>query len=111
MTTPDHSTPQADVRLREETLQHMRDLMRDAVREGLRESVDDETIERFWAGALRILQRQATERAGRFVLGGVVGLLRRGALFVMLGWLVYALGGWTALAALAKVLWPSGGGS
>lgn len=98
------TTEHSEVRLREETLQHMRDLMREAVREGLRDTVNDEAIERFWAGGLTMLQRQATQHAGRFVLGGLIGILRKAGMFLALGGVVYAVGGWSALAALMKTL-------
>ena len=98
-----------EVRLREETLQHMQSLMRDAVREGVRELVTEENMHRFWGAGLAMLQAQATQHAGRFVLGGLLGLARKAALFVVLGGLVYAFGGWGALAALTKAIFTSGG--
>lgn len=100
---------QTEVRLREETLQHMQALMRDAVRDGVRELVTPENMEQFWSSGFQMLQKQATAQAGRFVLGGLVGLLRKASLFVLLGGLVYAVGGWSALATLAKALFSSGG--
>jgi hypothetical protein len=98
-----------EVKLREETLTHMKELMRDAVRDGLRESINEDVIEAFWAGGVKMLQRQATEHAGRFVLGGIMGIVRRISLFLVLGGIVYALGGWTALASLGKMLFNNGG--
>lgn len=98
-----------EVRLREETLSHLKEVMRDAVREGVRDLVTEETIEQFWAGGLGMLQKQATEHAGRFVLGGLWGLARKASLFLALGGIVYALGGWSALAALFKAMFSQGG--
>lgn len=98
-----------EVRLREETLKHMQVLMRDAVREGVRDLVTEQNIEQFWAGGLHMLQKQATQHAGRFVLGGLWGLARKASLFLLLGGMVYALGGWTALAALFKAMFSGGG--
>lgn len=100
---------QTEVRLREETLEHMKSLMREAVRDGLRDTVNDEAIERFWAGGLAMLQRQATQHAGRFVLGGLAGLFRKVGMFLVLGGVVYAVGGWSALASLGKTLFHGGG--
>jgi hypothetical protein len=105
MITP---TDHAEVRLRDETLQHMRDMMREAVRDGLKESINDEAIERFWAGGLALLQRQATQHAGRFVLGGLMGIVRKAGVFLVLGGVVYAVGGWSALAALFKTIFNGG---
>jgi hypothetical protein len=101
--------PVEEVRLREETLDHLKEVMRDAVREGVRDLVTEETIEQFWAGGLGMLQKQATEHAGRFVLGGLWGLARKASLFMALGGIVYALGGWSALAALFKAMFSQGG--
>lgn len=98
-----------EVRLQEETLQHMQSLMREAVRDGVRDLVTQETIEQFWAGGLSMLQKQATEHAGRFVLGGLWGIARKASLFLVLGGAVYALGGWSALAALFKAVFSQGG--
>jgi hypothetical protein len=98
-----------EVRLREETLDHLKAVMRDAVREGVRDLVTEETIAAFWSGGLTMLQQQAAQHAGRFVLGGLWGLFRKASLFLLLGGAVYALGGWTALAALAKALFSQGG--
>lgn len=98
-----------EVRLREDTLQHMQVLMRDAVREGVRDLVTEQTIEKFWAGGLNMLQKQAAQHAGRFVLGGLWGLARKASLFILLGGAVYAFGGWAALAALFKAVFSSGG--
>lgn len=99
----------SEVRLREETLQHMQGLMREAVREGVRELVTPETVEQFWLSGLQALQKQATQQAGRVVLGGLVGLARKAGVFLLLGGIVYAIGGWSALATLAKALFSSGG--
>jgi hypothetical protein len=104
------TTPKVEeVRLREETLAHLQGVMREAVREGLIDAINDVAIERFWAGGLAMLQRQAAQHAGRFVLGGLMGIARKASLFLILGGVVYALGGWTALAALAKTVFQSGG--
>lgn len=105
-------TDRADeVRLSEETLQHMQTLMREAVKHGAKDLVTEQTIEQFWAGGLNMLQKQATQHAGRFVLGGLWGLTRKAGVFLVLGGVVYAIGGWTALAALFKAVFSSGGGT
>lgn len=98
-----------EVRLRDETLEHMKDLMRDAVREGVRDLVTEENMHRFWGAGVTMLQAQATQHAGRFVLGGLLGLVRKAAFFLVLGSMVYAFGGWGALAAMVKALFTSGG--
>jgi hypothetical protein len=92
------------VRLTDTTLAHLESLMAGAVQKGISDAMTEETAEKFWAAGLTVLQRQATQRAGRFVIGGLAGLLRKASLFVLLGGVVYAIGGWSALAGLFKAL-------
>lgn len=103
-----HDQPD-EVRLTESTLQHVKGLVADAVREGIEESMTDENAERFWAAGVRVLQKNATESAGRVVIGGIKGVASRLFLFVLLGGLVYAIGGWGALAGFFKTLFHTGG--
>lgn len=85
-------------------------LMKRSVADGIREVVrDPEALEAFWGGAATVLQRQARERTGGFVLGALSGLLSRVWLFVLLAGIVYALGGWAALGKLWAALSPEGG--
>jgi hypothetical protein len=85
-------------------------LMRRSVANGIREVVQDpEVLEAFWGGAATVLQRTARERTGGFVLGALGGLLSRVWLFVLLGGIVYALGGWSALGKLWASLSPPTG--
>ena len=105
---PERSKP-AEVRLTQETIDYMTLLVQQAVSEGIKGAMTEDTAQRFWSAGLTTLQKQATQHAGRMVLGGISGLLRKGAVFVLLGGLVYALGGWGALAKLAKVLFSGGG--
>ena len=87
----------------------MKTAIKEAVREGIRESVTPELAEQFWGAGLDMLQKQATEHAGRFVIGGIMGLTKKLALFLLLGSMIYAIGGWSALANLFKVLFHQGG--
>lgn len=75
----------------------LRDEMRIAVAEGIAAAMTDEAAERFWAKGLEVLQRQATERTGRLVLGGLMTLAKR--LFWVSVFLaaIYSIGGWTAV--------------
>ncbi|ADV01254.1 hypothetical protein [Alicycliphilus denitrificans] len=99
----------AEVRLTQETIDYMTLLVQQAVSEGIKGAMTEETAQQFWGAGIAVLQRQATHHAGRMVMSGITGLLRRGAVFVVLGGIVYALGGWTALAKMAKVLFTAGG--
>lgn len=98
-----------EVRLTDETIQYLEDRIASAVGTGIKNAMTEDTAAAFWAAGLTVLQRQATDHAGRFVLGGLWGLARKAGLFLMLGGIVYALGGWSALAALAKAIFSSGG--
>ena len=78
----------------------LRDEMRDAVREGIAAAMTDENAERFWSKGLEVLQRQATQRTGQFVLGGLTQVAKK-LLWVGLFMLaVYSIGGWTLLKSV-----------
>ena len=96
--------PAAEVRLTDETIQYLREQMKTAVSEGIASAINEETAEAFWSAGLTVLQKQAQQHAGRFVIGGLWGLARKLGLFLMLGGIVYAVGGWSALAGLAKTI-------
>lgn len=97
-----------EVRLTDETIQYLEDRIASAVGTGIKNAMTEDTAAAFWAAGITVLQRQATDHAGRFVLDGLWGLARKASLFLMLGGIVYALGGWAALAALIKALFSSG---
>ncbi len=105
--TPDRRA--TEVRLTDETIVYLEERIGAAVSTGIKNAMTEDTAAAFWAAGLSVLQRQATDHAGRFVLGGLWGLARKASLFLMLGGIVYALGGWSALAALAKAIFSSGG--
>lgn len=73
--------------------------MRDAVGHGLRDAVADPQL---WEAAGKAMREQAQSAAGGWLLGGVGALGKRVAWIVAIGAGVYALGGWSALAALIK---------
>ncbi len=109
MTEPAHHAterrkPVAEVRLTDETIAYLEERIAAAVGNGIKTAITEDTAVAFWSAGLAALQKQATQHAGRFVLGGIWGLLRKASLFFMLGGIVYAVGGWAALAALAKTI-------
>lgn len=109
MTEPAHHAterrkPVAEVRLTDETIAYLEERIAAAVGNGIKTAITEDTAVAFWSVGLAALQKQATQHAGRFVLGGIWGLLRKASLFFMLGGIVYAVGGWAALAALAKTI-------
>lgn len=82
--------------------------VKEAMNEWTRESLfTKEHLEIFWATAFDVLQEKAQEHTGKFVFSSLGGLLNKVALFLLIGGLVYAAGGWTALASLAKSLFVS----
>lgn len=104
--TVDHSERRrpAEVRLTDETIEYLETRIAAAVEKGIKWSMTEDTAAAFWVAGLNVLQEQASEHAGRFVLGGLWGLLRKASLFMMLGGIVYAIGGWSAMAALFKAI-------
>lgn len=97
-----------EVRLTPETLDYLDKRVSQAVRDGISSSFNEENAKLFWTAGLNLLQEQASTHAGRFVLGGLWGLLRKLSMFLLLGGIVYAVGGWTALLKLWNVLFSSG---
>ncbi|MGP1680842.1 MAG: hypothetical protein ACTS8S_00755 [Giesbergeria sp.] len=94
----------AEVRLTDETIEYLEKRIAAAVQTGIKGAMTEATAAAFWVAGLKVLQGQASERAGRFVLGGLWGLVRKAGLFLMLGGIVYAVGGWAALAGFFKVI-------
>lgn len=93
-----------EVRLTDETIAYLEKRISVAVSTGLKSAMTEETATAFWLAGLNALQHHAAEHAGRFVLGGLWGLVRKIGMFLALGGVIYALGGWSALAALAKAI-------
>ncbi len=93
-----------DVTLTPETMAFLEQRMAAAVQAGIEAAMTEETAQAFWGAGIRVLQKSASEHTGRFVIGGVWVLARKVSAFVLLGALVYSLGGWTALAKLWQVL-------
>ncbi len=83
----------AEVRLTQETIDYMTLLFQQAVAEGIKSAVTEDMAARVIAAGLTALQRQATEHAGRVVMGGIVGLARIQRVFVQL----QAFGGWDTI--------------
>ena len=76
-----------------------------ALQQGLISAASDPDT---WAAMVRGA-RSATERhAGRWVLGSVWAMTRKGLLLLALGMIVYSVGGWTALTALFKSAFAAG---
>ncbi len=105
--TPLHRV--AEVRLTDETIEYLEQKIAQAVRDGIAGAITEDAAARFWGAGLTVLEKQATAQTGKLVLSGLSGLVSKGFLFLLIGGLVYAVGGWTALAGLLKALFHSGG--
>lgn len=86
----------------------LRDEMKTAVAEGISEALTDEAAERFWAKGLEVMQRQAQERAGRFVLSGLGAMLKRLLWVGVFVLAAYSVGGWTLLKTIWLAVAPKG---
>jgi hypothetical protein len=75
----------------------LRDEMRTAVSEGLEAVLTNEAV---WAKVFLVLQQQATERTGRFVLGGLTAALKKALWVGAFAMIAYSIGGWTLLKAI-----------
>lgn len=93
-----------EVRLTAETIAYLNEQVRLSVAEGISDAMTKENAKAFWAAGLEVLRDEAEDHAGRFVIGGLWGLARKLSMFLFLGGIVYALGGWTALARLWSLL-------
>lgn len=98
-----------EVRLTDETINYLNERIAEAVARGIKGAITEDTAKAFWSAGFTVLQDQAAEHAGRFVIGGLWGLARKVSMFLILGGVVYAIGGWAGLAALFKALFSSGG--
>lgn len=65
---------------------------------------DRECVQRFWSAGVEAAQDMAREKTGGLVLGALGGLVRKAWLFILLGAIVYSVGGFQALPKLWAVL-------
>ncbi len=75
-----------------------------AVAKGIREAISDPAT---WAAVFSMAHREAAGGLGRFGISTVWGAMRWMLRFVVLGLVVYAVGGWSALSALFKGAWEA----
>jgi len=76
-----------------------------ALQQGLISAASDPDT---WAAMVRGARSATERRAGRWVLGSVWAVTRKGLLLLALGMSIYSVGGWTALAALFKSAFSAG---
>jgi len=99
---------QREVGLSDTTMGEIGEVVASAVKQAITESMNTENAKVFWVAGIEVLQQQASEHAGKFVLGGLMGLVRKTLFFLIAGGMIYALGGWSALAAFFKAIFGSG---
>ncbi|MEY2686779.1 MAG: hypothetical protein RL375_977 [Pseudomonadota bacterium] len=81
----------------------VRDAIAEGVTVGLQQAVmDQRTFDVLAAHAATALRRSATQASGRIVIDGITGLGKRVVFVVSIAVLVYAIGGWSALAHFWK---------
>lgn len=78
----------------------LREEMRVAVAKGIESAL---TSEAMWTKVFVVLQKQATERTGRFVLGGLTIVVRKAMWVGAFALIAYSVGGWT----LVKAAWAA----
>ena len=67
-------------------------------------TISQDVTERFWLTALDVLRNNAAQASSNILLAALKRLLKNISAFLILGLTVYAIGGWSGLATLAKVL-------
>ena len=111
--TAEHQPPpkplETDVTLTPDTIALLEKRLTHAVQTGIQRAMTEDAARQFWAAGFRALQEEAQANTGRFVIGGLVGLVKKAAMFLVLGGMVYAIGGWSALAKLWHALFQTGG--
>jgi len=73
--------------------------VRAAVAQGLLDAIQHDE---FWPALSSGMQRHVTTQAGGWLLGSVKAALSKLMLFLVLGLMVYLIGGWAGLVALFK---------
>ena len=97
-----------DVTLTPDTIALLEDRISHAVAAGIQSAMTEDAARQFWGAGFRELQEEAQAHTGRFVLGGLIGLIKKLITFVALGGIVYAIGGWTLLGKLWHALFGTG---
>jgi hypothetical protein len=104
MQTLQEQTDAEGMHLSDASLQKLQTIMEKSVADGLTKALNAQTAEMFWSAGFNMLQRQATEKTGKWLVIGISAVLKRVATFLLLGGLIYWIGGWSALATFFKYL-------
>lgn len=82
----------------------LKDDMGDAFAAGLKNAMNSENARLFVRAMFSEAQTLAAEKSVEVAGGVLKALAVRMLTFLLLGWIVYSVGGWTALAGFAKFL-------
>lgn len=92
------------VKLTDETIQYLRDIMRESVSQGFKGAMTPEAAQMFWTVGLELAQQQARIKAGRFVLDGIWAVARKAFWILVFLAAVHAIGGWTLVSTAWKAV-------
>ena len=88
--------------------EELAELVEHAVKRGISAAVNDpETLGRFWDGAFSRAGQRAQAETGKFVIGAGASIARKIFWFLLFGFGVYQIGGWSAVAKLWGVMFGS----
>lgn len=107
--TMESQPPPPLAHLSDSALAELRELTQQAVAEGIKQGIreaieDEEIVSAYWSKGIAVAKRTARDQAGAILFSSLGEIFKRVAQFAMLGMLVYAVGGWSALAGFIKVL-------
>ncbi len=98
----DQQSVPAEVRLTDETIESLNQRMAQSVAEGIKAALNKDTAKMFWEAGAEMLQEQAAQRTGRFVLGGISKIARQLAGIAVIAIAFYMVGGWAAVVTFFK---------
>lgn len=93
--------------LTESSLAELEQATQKAVSNGIREGlksviIDEEYMEAFWSGGLKLAKKQATMKAGTLLMDSFTAILKRTATVMFIGMIMYYVGGWDLAARVLK---------
>lgn len=96
--------------LRSEIRQAVSDGISHGLSEGLPKALTDENAEKLFAAFFKAMQKQATVKTGRWVLGGLSGLASKAMWLLFAMVVLYNVGGWAAIKAAWAAMQSHNGG-
>lgn len=73
-----------------------------AVKRGMQDAMSDEAVRGFWTTGVGVLKEEVAQRTGQFILKGLTAVLARLFFFLLIGVVVYALGGWGLVTGIGR---------